>query len=242
MRIFSAAGYNLTTAYGILQAGGSATVVIGAALSLVGQIPPGLVILCVISLHNGQIRASHVKRNIIIGLIATFGIISILTAPVADLVMLAFISIVELYAHFPPVTKRSKEAAKRAAEISSADFEKYLQSKGLKLKRREKFPISIAVLLAISLISVLGNTAPWLASEEITLTNSKPVTGYVLSVSPTFTAVLLPGDGGITYINTVDITGRKICIIGFTGLAWRSLPELTTPSPYRSCPLWGKRR
>jgi hypothetical protein len=234
MRIFSAAGYSLTTAYGILQAGGAGTVVIGAALSLIGLIPPWIVSLSVTWLHDASAHTNHVKRNMVIGLIVCFTIIAIFSSPVAALAMIAAIFLLELYLHFP--TRSRKEAMRLNAQISPAEWEEYFKERGLKFKKPSRLPVGMAVILAISLFTILGNTTPWLPSEEVTLTNAKPVTGYVLSLSDQFTAVLLPTGHGISYIATSDIKARKVCTIGFTGLIWRSLPELTTSRPYQPCP------
>jgi hypothetical protein len=234
MRVFSVAGYSLTTAYGILQAGGTATVVIGAALSLIGLIHLWIVSQSLTWLHDAPARTSHIKRNMVIGLIACFTIIAVFSSPVAGLAMIALILLFELYFNFP--TRSRKEAARLNSQITPAEWEAYFKERGLKLKKPSKLPVGMAIILAVSFFTIVGNTTPWLPSEEITLTNAKPVTGYVLSLSDQFMAVLLPYGRGISYINTADIKARKICTIGFTGLIWRSLPDLTTSQPYQPCP------
>jgi hypothetical protein len=115
IRILSLAHFNPETAYGILQAGGTAAVIVGALLPSVGIISAAVAALCIVTAIFPW-KDSHEKNRMwfmFVGII--FEIIAVATAPLALLCLI--VGVVATGGTVPKVTIRNLK--KRIAEIKA---------------------------------------------------------------------------------------------------------------------------
>lgn len=97
VRIFSMAAYNPTTAYGILQAEGTGTVIVGSLLSVIGLFPLYLFSLLVFTYDNLPKKKQESVRATFIGAIAVLFLIGIFITAIAGLVFMTGIAIFEIW-------------------------------------------------------------------------------------------------------------------------------------------------
>ncbi len=91
IRILSAASFNLTTAYGILQSSGTVAVLLGALLSSIGLLSLAIVAFCVISLDSSSYlrHPDHrLERQTVTAAAIVFGIVALLTLEIRFYVLL----------------------------------------------------------------------------------------------------------------------------------------------------------
>jgi hypothetical protein len=212
IRIIGMAGFNMETAYGILQAGGTANVLVGAALSIVGEVTAVLIFFCaVIRNHVYGKDPDPARRNATLGILVFLSIIEIATGALIFLAGAAFFVLLEFILHRP---SRLSEL-ERAQNVFSLN--------------------NILPLLIVAGLIVVGSTGSWLPAQEISIAKEKPIVGYVLSGSQQFTVVLLASNETLVYIDSKSILSLKICRQGASNLSDTTLPELLSTQQYPNC-------
>lgn len=207
-RIFSVAGYDPETAFGLLQAAGTGTVIFGTILSLLGWVPAYALLFALI---NYDKIARQFSLTTCLTLIVASFVLAIWISPVAFLIMMTAMIALETYTRFP--TKEKKRLAawpdrENPAQVARYnDFANRMRLQGSKKKGTISWALFVAFLVAF----ITLNTTPWLPAEELRIRgDAPPVTAYVLSTAPNFTAVLTGAPPRIEYIPTSSITNRAV--------------------------------
>jgi hypothetical protein len=96
LRIFSAAAYNPTTAYGILQAEGTGTVIVGSLLSVIGIFPVWLFFIFLLAYDGLAKKRRDSIRASFIGALAVLFLIGIFITPILGLILMAGVAAFEI--------------------------------------------------------------------------------------------------------------------------------------------------
>lgn len=243
IRILSIADFNSETAYGILQTGGAAAVVVGALLDLIGPISVGSFFVSIYVILSPDAKAKgdewHAVRTFICALL---GFVALFTAPIIMVVSFSILAV------SLGVTRRiaRKRSRKQIAEIiargdpdeiskSKSDRQKKI-SRGRRRNKHVTLFGAFWVALTVGLFAV--SAPPWYPPEEIVVKDAHPITAYVLSDSNNELALLDAQDRGIKYVDQSMVSSRQICNDESTrGLTYITFPDLISAQPaYGSCP------
>src|SRR5579859_1936597 len=202
LRLLSVARFNPETAYGILQASGTATVLIGTVISLI----PSIAIISASCLALMQIfkgiraagpdpeagaapEADPIINFAIWASIFILALIALFTTPLryapATVAVVVFIPIVGI------LRRRILKHLNGAGGLVTA---------------------TVAALLAASLVMtgvVFG--PPWMPAERLTFNNAQPVTGYILAQNSSGLTVMLIRPRKIRYYGPNALTGQYVC-------------------------------
>jgi hypothetical protein len=164
-------------------------------------------------------------------------VVGIWIAPVLPMAVVTAMLLFELYVWLLRAHTRKKYGEWKPDRDNPAEVDRYdAFLKNMRSERaRKRLPVMAIVLTVLFIGTLTLDPAPWLPAEELTISGAAPVTAYVLSTSADFTAVMTAGLPRIEYIPTQSVTRRRLCVLGFLGPGWRSLPELTLPARYPSC-------
>jgi Ca2+/Na+ antiporter len=237
LRIFSAAAYNPETAYGILQASGTGTVIIGSLLSIIGILPAWLFLACTFAYDRIPDKQKDAAQSTYAGVLVLLFLIAIFISPIAYLVVMVFIGGIEIYVRSG--RKRGermiREARARRTPEMQFEIDKRTREMVLYLKRRKPgLSAGTVIIVVLTLWQFTVGALPWLPTEQLNIKGGSTTVGWVLSTDPSFTTVLSV-TGQIRYITTDSILQKKICVEFRIAPANRTIPELTSNQTYPSC-------
>jgi hypothetical protein len=221
LRLLSISNYNFETAYGILQASGTGTIIIGALIPAIGFIIPIIAAWLSLMLRTGGI--DQPSKPLAITLLALLFTASIFVTPVYALVA---VSIMILFAGLwlRPRGQRLKIASRLTSD------------------HRKK--IALYALLAyfvVIFITTAITPMPWLPSEALDLRNTQPFTGYIVGETGTDSTVLISPSRRIIHVDSYTIISRTFCTepeAYIRGFFVDTLPMLITrhDASYPACP------
>lgn len=247
IRILSLAQFNPETAYGILEAGGTAAVIIGALLSAVGQIALIISMICVITIiiRRSAKEVKYEAQLIFVGIL--FGLVSIVTAPFLLLCLAAAtigIGWIRARSSYRRLDKRVAEVVARndPAELNSAreELEKTREDAQQRMKAAS-FQLMIGAAIVLGLFTLTA--PPWYPSEKLDVKGFHPQTVYVLSEDQNEIAVLNANTRQLEYFDVHLVESRELCSYGRSSVAdallnYESLPGLFNSfgPQYTKCP------
>lgn len=135
LRILSAAKYDPMTAYGILQAGGTTDVLIGAALSLIGLIAPIIASTAFYSYEYITNDERRIARNIVITTGIAFTFVSLAATPATAEIYQALVFLLTFY--YIRSLDRQLRKARRA--VDSNDIEEAEKLIGKLERARDRY-------------------------------------------------------------------------------------------------------
>lgn len=236
VRIFSAAAYNPTTAYGILQAEGTGTVIIGSLMPSLGIIPVALTSFLINYYDKLPKDEQGSFRSAYVGALAFLLVIGIFITPIAGLVLMIIFDAFQIWirGEWKRNVKKDLEARKKLPAELQFELDRAIKKLSWQAGRRKGgLSVSTALVAVVFLLQSV-NSPPWLPTEKIDVRGSSPLVGWVLSNSDTFTSVLTLS-GRIEYVTTSSIAGREICIAFSQAPITKTIPEVTVHSPYPAC-------
>lgn len=243
LRIFSAAEYNPVTAYGILQAEGTGTVIIGSLLSIIGTLPVWLTLICVLTYDDLPEKERNSARSLYVGALALLFLIGFFITPALNLLFMALAVSADTFLRADRLrnTRISREARVKLPPELQFEVDKRTRELVQRLgKRRRGLAIAVVIIVIVLWQSTISAT-PWLPTERVDIKGTTPLVGWVLSSSQPFTSVLLT-TGQIKYVATNTIVGREICIEFEQAALNKTIPELTSRPVYPDCSSLGTRR
>jgi hypothetical protein len=196
LRLLSVARFNPETAYGILQASGTATVLMGTVISLI----PSIAIIAALCLALRQIFKGFGEDNpapeynpavefAIWASIFILTLIALLTTPlryaIAAAPVVVFILIVWKFRK-PIHARRNRTAGKVTATVA-------------------------ALLTALLLMLGVVLSPPWMPAERLTFNNAQPVTGYILAQTSSGLTVMQIKSREILYYGPSALTSQSMC-------------------------------
>jgi hypothetical protein len=196
LRLLSVAKANPETAYGILQAGGTANVIIGTVLSLI----PSIALIAASYLALGQIWAKFTNSRKLTQL-EELGI----WASICALFLIAILTIPFRYWPAP--------AALGLALILAWIFRDWIEEKRQKDSGRHAVRATALVIASAFLFGVIVSP-PWMPAENLTFTRASghaPVVGYILSQSGTGLTVLAIDPRQIFYFGPQELSKETSC-------------------------------
>jgi hypothetical protein len=194
VRLLSVAGGDPETAYTILQSQGTATIVVGSLISLVGlvAVPVAIAFMRYAYVHqptDSNDRTSSYSLALSSGL----ALIAIYTAPAGELVASVVVALVFGY--------WTSRLFHRKTELDNS--------------KRFSFKVISPHLLIIYFITIMiinvASVNPWLPSESISIKGGAPFSGFILSEGGTNALILTADPIGIVQLPRQDITGTAQC-------------------------------
>jgi hypothetical protein len=193
LRLLSVARLNPQTADGILQASGTANVIIGTVISLIPSI--ALIAGACLAL-NETFRRSDKP-----GLLGEF----VIWASIIALIVIAILTIPYRYVYAPAavfvilvLARLLKEPIAKLADVGDGRVGRILVRVS-------------GGLVALLLIFGVAISQPWMPAERLTLNNHQQVTGYILNQTPGSIAVLGIRTREITYYGANALVRQSIC-------------------------------
>jgi hypothetical protein len=189
VRVLSAAGGDLETAYAILREQGTGTIYVGTLIYYVGVMAAPIALLCWIYYKNsGNWLALAVAGGCLY--------IVIVAAHISELVFGAFIAFVYSIA-----------ATSRGRSLRSVQTVTYPKLPWL--------PKGITIVIFVYSLGILGalifNTAPWLPIQAISIEGQRPFSGYVLSEGNATSSILTAHPISVIYVQSKSIKAVKLC-------------------------------
>jgi hypothetical protein len=194
LRLLSVAKANPETAYGILQASGTANIIIGTVLSLI----PSIALIGASCLILGRIFAKFLKSPEL-SQAAELGVWTSICA----LLLIALFTIPFRYWEAP--------AAVIVALILAGIFRKRIEDVRKKKAAARRVAKAAAGLIAGLFLLGVILSPPWMPAEQLTFTKAKPVTGYVLDQSQSGLTVLAVGSRQILYYGPNELSTETAC-------------------------------
>ena len=201
LRLLSVANANPETAYGILQAGGTANVIIGTVLSLI----PSIALIAASYLALGRIWAifpdSKFQDS---GKLTQAEELGIWTS-ICALFLIAVLTVPFRYWPVP--------AAVVVALVLARIFRESIEKKRKERWGRRGVKVAAGLIAALFLLGVIMS-APWMPAEQLTFTKAsgdKPVVGYVLDQSQTGLTVLSLDPRQVLYYGPKDLATEIAC-------------------------------
>jgi uncharacterized membrane protein len=210
VRLLSVAGFDLETAYGILQEGGTAAIVIGAIIPLIGGIA---VMVCSLSAASFFLFDKAAERNYWAALGILAGIVSAFIAPLINILVIS--PVVVLICFLPLMARRRRKAVEKVAASGDEDQIEQLKTKlDRQIASGERFVKigSYAQLAGMAVVIALAaiNTDPWLPAMRLTVNDSQSFTAYILS-SGSEMGILLNSSRKVEYISSRDVAQEVLC-------------------------------
>ena len=190
LRLLSVAQFNPETAYGILQANGTTSVVIGTVISLI----PSIAIIAALCLISWLIYSEHdeLSEGLVFALWTTMGVlvlIALITTPVRYILFLAGCTLLVLIVW--AIKTWIKEIQKKTAgQIGSR---------------------VLALFVAAILVFGVVISPPWMPPEHLSFSHAPPVTGYILTQSSDGVTVLQISPRKLMYYGPGALTGQTPC-------------------------------
>jgi hypothetical protein len=181
VRILSLANFDPETAYGILQARGTAAVIVGALLSSIGLLSLLVSMLCLVSTFFPSSENHKTNRKPLMFAGILFGVVAIFIAPFIWLcISVAFLGIEGLWTkvHFSRLDRRIAEALARNDPDEIASIRQDLEEKLRRDKHRDRSwrPFAVVVTFAIGLGLFSLTASPWYPTEKLGIKDSSPET------------------------------------------------------------------
>jgi hypothetical protein len=209
-RILSIADFSPETAYAILQASGSAAVVVGAGLQFLPVIPPafGLTYLAFFLNSGSDIRKLRKPFNIFI--IASIAIFSVFVTPLAVLVTALFgvlAGTLISYIFWVRLGRRSVALIDDPERSKQQTVRKQVEGAQSVIKI---IKITTIIILAFYAAFFIFSTAPWLPAQYLQV-RGKVIVGYVLSSGPSYYTVLENNPRRVVYISLASVNKQSFC-------------------------------
>lgn len=240
-RILSAAGFDMQTAYAVLQAAGTGQVLAGAALGAITFIPAAIVIgylLFFPSVRHLKVEGQRILSRVSIVL---FWIISFLAASAIEFFLMALVVAAargrEKYTRRKFERQSDQVRATEDPEDRSQEADRIDEQLKEMKKAVGRGPYVFGAMLLFLLAVALVSTSMWLPAEQLEFRDRPPVIGYVLSEAPDSTSVLIDNPRKVLHFRRSEIVRRFICRQSLYSL-YDSFPELITlsrPSRYPKC-------
>jgi hypothetical protein len=210
-RILSAAEFDPETAYAILQAGGTAAVLVGVALQSLPVLPAPIFAIYLITSKNPFGNYKELKRQVLLSAQVVFIITAIFVAPIGGLIVVAVLGIFAFVPLWLIFRRRSSEIAAVIKRDDPQELEQTMGRHDEKLKnieaRSNQYRVFIAIWTAIVFTLLIAfNTAVWLPTERIVVRGHTMV-GYVLSINAPYMAVLLTSPRKVVYVQAGNHLG-----------------------------------
>lgn len=193
LRLLSISGLSFTTTEGIVQASGTATVIIGALIPAVATfIIPLSLILCAM-LAMGRIEKS--SRMLVVAFTVFLIFAAIKVSPViSDIFVLACAPAVILDMKAP-------------ATLDSLVFPRWIRKKG----GRGFSAYYVAGLTVLLLFTITSNSDPWYPPEIIKCAHAYSYNGYVVGETGSDVTILTYRTRQIVHIASSSIISRTVC-------------------------------
>jgi len=186
----SVSGYNIETAEGILQASGTAIVVLGALLPVIGLTPILVSNLMAIVFINDRTKQ---PRPLALFVMVALFIVSLVVSPVISfipmVVSLILVVAVELL-------------------LRKAKPDNHVKYEGWYYRANTLYVAAYALLF---LLIVATNNVPWIPPERIETSNANSVVGYVLNETDTDVTVLTVANRQIIHLSPGVVISRTVC-------------------------------
>jgi hypothetical protein len=206
LRLLAVAGFDEETAYGILQAAGTASIIVGAFIPVIGLIAISIGVLLIMRAPTEE-RRGLFKSTFLVYAAGLALMIGTLTAPIGGLILLGSAMLLgTIHRGILWVIARRQGKNKRAKE-----------GRAVVEQERPGFPsiggrlIAMYSVLAIAAVVILA--PPWMPAERISVKGDDiPITGFILSKTPTDVVILNGASRQIAYLKTQDIVEQMPCI------------------------------
>lgn len=230
IRLISISHGDIETADGILQSSGTATVVIGALMPVIGFIifTLGFWLLAALVIEDVKIA----PKALVLGC----GIFLVLTGLFVTPISFICLTILAPIAGFA-----SGRAVRALSERSSGGTTSRKSRAHARLRSARTFYVISGYILLLLFVAAI-NPTPWIPAEIIASTTMRPFTGYVISDSQTDVVILVSHDGKIVHIDPTKITSQVVCRqqgVVYGGFFLDTLPMLinaTSQAHYPACP------
>jgi len=209
LRLLAVAGFSPETAYGILQAQGTGTVIVGTLVGALRYAGPFFFVALIFSPAEKLVRNRALRIVLLVVVVA----ISAFSTPWVYLAgAVAFALLVS------PSLRWSQDRLQLQA--SKTIVRAY-----------------IWVICIMAILGAIGFTLaapPWMPIEQITFKNDTTIEGYVLSDSGTFMSILTPARR-IREFTATSAKKRKPCVLA--DFVPKTIPQLLGEAPrYPVCP------
>lgn len=186
IRLISTGNFDIETTYGILQASGTGSIIVGTTISLIPGISACLAAGCalLITYYHPRTRSSFVMW----ATLAFFTITAVLTCALVYVPLLLLIVVATLVALL--MRRRIEAEPNRTTHV---------------------FLIFLAILTAVALIIGVINSPPWVAEERFIFKDHAPVSGYLLAQTDVVTTILQAKPRVIEFFDTSEIVDQSAC-------------------------------
>lgn len=221
VKILAVAGWDSTTAFGILSTSGTTNVLTGSLLAVFPVLYAYLFVFAIPRIERELKRRTSVERSAARVLETWPSILLVLIVPaylqVAVVAMFVALIIVHIWQNRTKTTKGAPENNKHSATR----------------KRPSRFELTSVALAGVMLVSYSSLATPWLPAEVVSV-GDKERTAYALDKSSDVAVVLLANNRKLQQINVNSLTG-KYCQQGPRWLTEPAVALLAQPR-YPSCP------
>jgi|SRR5579859_234131 len=223
MRLLSISKYNAETANGILQASGTATIIVATLIPVAGLVA-GLSIMLLATALAGRRPKGPVRQFAVI-LIVFLAAASIFISPI---LVMAYDGIFFVFL-IPFFRLRRHSRQNNDGRVSLGPF---------MLGRVGTYFLIVTVIGMVVTLAV--NSTPWVPAEAIvTTTDTHPLIGYVVGETDTDVTILMSSTDLIVHLSPPEISSRTVCRISKGSIAWflETIPTLvsTGNSTYPIC-------
>ncbi|WP_329258774.1 hypothetical protein OG417_21380 [Actinoallomurus sp. NBC_01490] len=227
LRVLAIANFDLQTAYAILKAAGTTTVIIGTLFSTIGM-SAMLIVLNLIALWaRSRLSGTHFNNAYLYGSVGVAIFLLTLTAPLFTIVLLSLTAPLSYLAKTIGSKTASRKARKLGFELARSattsgnktlddlkrQYDKWVAEEKSKAAKGTSTMLKASLAFsAIMTALATTNTRPWMPLETISV-RSAIYTGYVLDVNDSTMTLLREHPRRIDYINVKDQPiARQICM------------------------------
>lgn len=231
-RILSFAEFNIETAYAILQEGGTAAVLIGAGLQ---SLP--LIVIPTMGYFVAFHKPFRSRDTFIQAILLFILIVSLITVIfVVPLILLVITLLSFLVGILTSEFQTGKQLGTSSEEEGAKQNLATRREANARAKReRNARSMIVACIGILFALGVMFNTSGWLPTERLTMHN-RTISGFVLSISNGYYAILLIKPREVIYINSSEVTNKSLCA---AQASWFRKPLsylFYKPYNYPSCP------
>ncbi len=234
IRVLSISNYSFETADGILQAGGTATVALGAFIPVIG-----FIVFSAAAWGSNLLTYGYVakrSRPFVVIILARLWRASVFVTPAIVFAIALLFPISAFAMGFGTYfyLKRSRREGETASKLIA-----WLTSR----ERQKKLGMYyIAGYVMFLLITTANNSVPWLPAEKILIYNTQPFAGYIIGETDTDVTILTSSTRQIVHVAPDTLVSRTVCEVpgvDYSGLYVDTLPMLIgvqRDSHYPMCP------
>lgn len=225
IRLLAVSGFDSQTAFAILQASGTTSVLIGQALGLGGPLCVAIFVVVFNLVRHNKIQ-EHSHR----------------IAAIACLIFLTLVSI----SVFPLLWTLAGIYVLSASMIYKVGARKDSENENKRPRKTKGWRALARAIIYFGIVPLFGFTLtfsinPWFAVEKLEFAQSPPFAAYVLAVSPSTITVLRDDPREVGYYQTKDLLKRELCDLNtdtkFEFLSRPLLPALAiNRAQYPKCP------